>query len=106
MDRTSLAHRAVHVTLDDPDVLLVHEETIFADGRPVGHLTSGDYGHTLGRSVCIGVIERSVDLDADFTVRCKGQQHPITVSTRPFFDPDGLRMHAREPDESTATPVS
>ena len=106
MDRTSLAHRAVHVTLDDPDVLLVHEETIFADGRQVGHLTSGDYGHTLGRSVGIGVIERSVDLDADFTLRCKGQQHPITVSTRPFYDPGGLRMHAREPDESAATPPS
>lgn len=92
IDRSALSHRAVHVALEDPNVMLVHDETIFAGDRPVGHLTSGGYGHTLGRSVGIGVIERNVELDSRFTLRCKGQQHPITVSTQPFYDPGNHRM--------------
>lgn len=72
--------------------MLVHDETIFVADQPVGRLTSGGYGHTLGRSVGIGVIERSVTLDSQFTLRCKGQHFPITVSTKPLYDPSNHRM--------------
>ena len=92
IDRSTLQHRAVHVALEDPDVMLVHDETIFANGEPAGRLTSGGYGHTLGRSVGIGVIERDSPLDAEFTLRCKGQQYPLTVSAKPFYDPANTRM--------------
>lgn len=92
IDRSALSHRVVHIALEDPDVMLVHDETIFVADQPVGRLTSGGYGHTLGRSVGIGVIERSVALDSQFTLRCRGQRFPITVSTKPFYDPSNHRM--------------
>ena len=92
LDRTSLAHRAVHVAVDDPSVMLVHDESVMLDGRRVGRLTSGGYGHTLGRSVGIATIDAAVDLDAQFTVRCKGEDFPLTVSRRPFYDPGNTRM--------------
>ncbi|MDP4804472.1 MAG: FAD-dependent oxidoreductase [Candidatus Nanopelagicales bacterium] len=92
IDRAALSHRVVHIALEDPDVMLVHDETIFVGDLPVGRLTSGGYGHTLGRSVGIGVIERGVALDSQFTLRCKGQMFPITVSTKPFYDPGNHRM--------------
>ncbi len=34
--------------LDDPDPVLAHGESVLMDGRVVGHVTSGAYGHTLG----------------------------------------------------------
>ena len=35
----------------DPEPLLFHGEPILRDGRIVGHLTSGNYGHALGGAV-------------------------------------------------------
>lgn len=38
------------MALDDPAGVLLHDESILLDGRPVGWVTSGSYGHTLGRA--------------------------------------------------------
>lgn len=103
IDRTAVKNRAIYVTVDDADVMLIHDETLFANGRQVGHLTSSAYGHTLGRSVGLGVIERNVDLDADFSLRSMGQQYSVTVATRPFYDPAHLRMlDKHETDDNDA----
>ena len=40
--------------LDDPEPLLYHDEPIWRDGALVGRITSGAYGHTLGRAVGLG----------------------------------------------------
>lgn len=92
IDRSSLDRRTIYLTVDDSSVMLNHDETLFANGKQVGHLTSSAYGHTLGRSVGLGIVDRNVDLGADFSVRNMGSLHPITVSTRPFYDPTNLRM--------------
>lgn len=92
IDRTALKKRAVYLTVDDADVMLTHDETLFADGHQVGHLTSSAYGHTLGRSTALASIERDVDLDANFSLRSMGRDYSVTVATRPFYDPTNLRM--------------
>jgi 4-methylaminobutanoate oxidase (formaldehyde-forming) len=99
IDRTVLKNRTVFLTLDDPGAILTHDETLFANGHQVGHVTSSAFGHTLGRTVGLGVIERSVDLDADFSLRSMGRDYTITVSTRPFYDPHNARMLATEETE-------
>lgn len=100
MDRSALRHRTVYVTVDDPEVFLLHDETVMAGGRQVGQVTSSAYGHTLGRSVGLALIERSVDLDDSFSVRSKGRDYPITVSTKPFYDPTNDRMIDAEEKEN------
>ena len=70
----------------------MHDETVFADGVAVGRMTSGAYGHTLGRAVGIAAISPEVAPDASFTVECKGVRLPATVSRRPFYDPRGERL--------------
>lgn len=92
IDRKALTKRTVFLTVDDPLVMLTHDESLFANGEQVGNLTSSAYGHTLGRSVGLGIIDRHVDLDAEFSVRSMGRLYPITVATRPFYDPANLRM--------------
>lgn len=92
IDRKALTKRTVFLTVDDPLVMLAHDESLFANGEQVGHLTSSAYGHTLGRSVGLGIIDRHVDLSAEFSVRSMGRMYPITVATRPFYDPANLRM--------------
>jgi heterotetrameric sarcosine oxidase gamma subunit len=92
--------RVVHVALDDPRPLLFHGESVWRDGRIVGRVTSGAYGHHLGRAVAIAVLEDPSTLDADgiaaggFTVDAAGERVPATVSLRPFYDPENERLHA------------
>jgi glycine cleavage system aminomethyltransferase T len=92
IDRSTPAHRTVHVAIEDPSVMFVHDESVMVNGERVGRLTSGGYGHTMGRSVGIAVIDPSISVDSQFTVRCKGKDYPLTVSTKPFYDPGNLRM--------------
>jgi 4-methylaminobutanoate oxidase (formaldehyde-forming) len=49
--------RLVHLTLDDPDGLLYHGESLLRGGRVAGRVTSGAYGHHLGRATGIAVLE-------------------------------------------------
>ena len=90
----------MYVTLDDPEMLLVHDEALLRDGVEVGRLTSGAYGHTLGRAVGIAIVDpalvdvAAVDADGSggFAVECRGIAVPATVSRRPFYDPRGERL--------------
>ena len=51
-----LGRRLVMFTLADPEPLLLGDEPIWRDGVLVGRITSGAYGHTLGRSVGMGYV--------------------------------------------------
>jgi 4-methylaminobutanoate oxidase (formaldehyde-forming) len=82
----------VHVALRDPDPVFVHDETIFCGDRQVGRLTSGSYGYTIGRACGIGMIDADTPQDGDFSVDCGGTRVAADVSSRPFYDPDGLRL--------------
>ena len=55
-------------------------------------MTSGAYGHTLGRSVGLAAIDPDADLEGEFTIEVAGVAHPATVSRRPFYDPRGERL--------------
>lgn len=92
LDPATPEHRTVYVALDDPDPVFVHDETVYCNGAPVGRMTSGSYGHTLGRAVGIAAIEPDTDLTGVFEVRCKGRLYPAAVSRRPFYDPKGERL--------------
>jgi 4-methylaminobutanoate oxidase (formaldehyde-forming) len=87
--------RLVQVVLDDPEPLLFHGESVLADGRVVGLVTSGAYAHTLGAAAGIAWLDTSVaDEGATVEVDCAGTRVKATVATRPPYDPDGSRLRA------------
>ena len=47
----ALRRRLLTLVLDDPAALLLGDEPIYRDGVLVDRITSGAYGHTLGRSI-------------------------------------------------------
>ena len=49
--------RLVSILLADPEPQLYHGETVLHDGRVVGRVTSGAYGHTLGAAVGLAALE-------------------------------------------------
>ena len=96
--RSFMHKRLVQFLLEDPEVTLYHHEPILRDGEIVGHLTSGDYGHTLGGAVGLGYVEASEDIDTayleagKFEIDVGGERMPAKASLRALYDPAGERM--------------
>ncbi|NKX53105.1 GcvT family protein [Arthrobacter mobilis] len=92
LDPAAPDRRVLYVRLEDPEPLFVHDETVFCDGEPVGRITSGSYGYTLGSAVGIASVAADTNLSGAFTVECRGRLVPAQVSRRPFYDPQGGRL--------------
>ena len=90
--------RLVQFLLKDPEAMLYHHEPILRDGDIVGHLTSGNYGHTLGGSVGLGYVEvedavTPEYLDAGkFEIDVGGDRVPAEASLSAMYDPRAERM--------------
>jgi 4-methylaminobutanoate oxidase (formaldehyde-forming) len=95
-----LARRLVMFMLEDPEPLLLGDEPIYRDGALVGRITSGAYGHTLGRSVGMGYVAHAGGVDPGF-VRSGGWE--VEIATERFaaraqldppYDPHSARVRA------------
>jgi glycine cleavage system aminomethyltransferase T/glycine/D-amino acid oxidase-like deaminating enzyme len=92
--------RFVQFLLTDPEPLLWGEEPVFLDGRRVGHIRAGAYGHTLGAAVGLGMVEDEDGLSAEriaqgsFEIEVSGRRSGAVASLRPLYDPDRRRILA------------
>ena len=79
---------------------LIHNETVWRDGNLLGHVTSGGWGHRLGRMVGLAALHREDGVHADwiaeggFEVRIAGKSCPAELQLVPFYDPAGERMRS------------
>ena len=89
--------RLVQFALEDPEPLLYHDEPIWRDDVLVGSITSGRFGHTLGRSLGMGYVKNEAGANADFLlsgryeIEVAGKRFPAEASLRPFYDPRSER---------------
>ena len=95
-----LTRRLVVFTVDDPEPLLLGDEPIFRDGRLVGRITSGSFGHTLGRSIGMGYVENSEGVapgfirSASYELEIATERFRASPHLRPPYDPRGERLRA------------
>ena len=93
-----LTRRLVMFTLDDAEPLLLGDEPIYRDGVLVGRITSGAYGHTLGRSVGMGYVTHADGVDAAFVRAGRWQleialeRFAATAHLEPPYDPKSARV--------------
>jgi 4-methylaminobutanoate oxidase (formaldehyde-forming) len=96
--KSFMRKRLVQFLLKDPEVMLYSHEPIMRDGKIVGHLTSGNYGHTLGGSVGLGYIEVEDDVTKDYLnagtieIDVGGTRVPAEASLSAMYDPRAERM--------------
>jgi 4-methylaminobutanoate oxidase (formaldehyde-forming) len=99
-ERGPLKRRLVQVLVKDPEPLLFHAEVLRRDGRPVGYVRAGSYGHTLGGAVGLAMVEPGEVVDAAYLasgrweVEIAGKSYPAEVSLRPLYDPEMKRIKA------------
>ena len=93
--------RLVLLEVDAADADASRDEGVWLDGRLVGFVTSGAYGHHVGMSLALAYVETEV-LAADpssLVVAVLGEDRPARVLPEPPYDPAGARMrfdeHAR-----------
>jgi 4-methylaminobutanoate oxidase (formaldehyde-forming) len=95
-----LPKRFAGFLLDDPAVVLLGRETILRDGVPVGYLTSGGFGYTLGRPVGYGYVRNPAGATEAFLrsgryeLVVAGETFPARIGLAPFLDPEGTRIRA------------
>lgn len=96
--QAGFTRRLLQFQLSDPEPLLYHTEPILADGRLVGYLTSGGYGHSLGAAIGLGYVACTPSATTDeliaarYEIEVAGARVPATASLRPLYDPTGARI--------------
>ena len=99
LKETGFRYRMPQFLLEDPEPMMHYGEIIYRDGKPVGYIMSGGYGHTLGASVGVGPVESeegtvSVDYikSGTYEIDIAGVRYPAKASLRPMYDPKLQRV--------------
>ncbi|KAE9631070.1 GcvT family protein [Parasedimentitalea maritima] len=90
-------NRMVQFKLTDPEPMLYHNEPLIRDGKIVGYLSSGNYGHTLGGAIGLGYVpcegESAADvLASTYEIDVMGTRVRAEASLKPMYDPKSERV--------------
>ncbi len=89
--------RLATFTVEDPAVILLGRETILRDGTRVGWLSSGGFGHTVGKPIGMGYV-RAEGVDQGFLttgsyeLEIASERVPARLHLGPLYDPKGERV--------------
>jgi len=88
----------VLMALDEADVRASNADAsgdgpIFRDGEPIGRVTSGAYGYSVGMSLAMGFVRGAGPGDA-VDVMVLGRPHRARILKAPPFDAEGARLRA------------
>ena len=87
------ALRLVTFVVAARDADAIGDEPIWHDGKVVGWVTSGSYGHRVGQSVALGYIPTSLAAaDSGFEIEIIGERCQATRQAGAPFDPGGTLM--------------
>jgi dimethylglycine oxidase len=80
---------------DDPRAMAFGYEPIFNNGAVVGHVTSANFGYSIGKFIVYGYLpveytNPGTQLDVEYL----GERWPATVSNEPLWDPKMERLKA------------
>ncbi|PYB71905.1 GcvT family protein [Rhizobium wuzhouense] len=95
-----LKKRLMGFTVADKDIVLVGRETILRNGEPVGYLTSGGYGYTIGKNVGYGYVRNAEGVSDDFLrsgtyeLVVAADRTPAEIAFGPLVDPAMARVKA------------
>ncbi len=77
------------------DAEVIGYESIMKDAAAVGYVTSGAFGHCVGKSLAAGYVPTALARDgARFEIDILGEMRPATVRLEPLYDPQGLKLRS------------
>ena len=85
-------------TVDDPSVVLLGRETIYRNGERVGWLSSGGFGHTLGKPIGLGYVRCADGVNGAYVssgtyeLEVATERVPAAATLQPLYDPKMTRI--------------
>ena len=87
------ARRLVTLVVDATEADAIGDEPVWHDGEVVGWITSGGYGHCIGKSIALGYVPAAVaGASSGFEIEMLGERRPASLAPQPLHDPTGERM--------------
>jgi dimethylglycine dehydrogenase len=87
--------RLVTFKVDAADADAIGDEPIWHDGKAVGWVTSGAFGHRVGYSLALGYVPAALaKADAGFEIEIIGERRKAQRLAGAAFDPNGQLMRA------------
>jgi len=87
--------RFVILEVEARDADVIGYESIMKDGAAVGYVTSGAFGHCVGKSLAAGYLPSALVRDgARFEIDILGELRAATVRLEPLYDPQGLKLRS------------
>ncbi len=86
----------VTLEIDATDADASGYEPVWQDGALVGFVTSGGYGHTVGKSLAMAMIDRSASaVGTELSTHIVGAERTARVIAPSPYDPEGKAMRGR-----------
>lgn len=80
--------------VSDARLPLTGGETILHGDRVVSLATSAGYGHSVGKTIVYGYLDRAYLGESEFSLEVFGERHPVTRADGPLYDPAGEKLKA------------
>ncbi|MEL6701879.1 MAG: aminomethyltransferase family protein, partial [Pseudomonadota bacterium] len=94
-DSNQRMQRIVTLEVDATDADASGFEPVWHNGAKVGFVTSGGYGHTIGKSLALAMIDDVVTAEGtELSVHIVGQERAARVIANSPYDPQGKAMRA------------
>jgi dimethylglycine dehydrogenase len=87
------ARRFVVMQVAAADADVIGYESILKDGAAVGYVTSGAFGHCIGKSLAAGYVPAALASEGEsLQIDILGEIRAATVRLEPLYDPQSLRL--------------
>jgi dimethylglycine dehydrogenase len=87
--------RFVVMEVLDTQFEVIGYESILSEGNAVGYVTSGAYGHCIGKSLAAGYVPTPLARDgARFEIDLLGEMRTAIIHLAPLYDPQGARLRS------------
>jgi dimethylglycine dehydrogenase len=85
--------RLVTFAVDATEADAIGDEPVWHDGKVVGWVTSGGFGHCVGKSIAMGYVPAALaGAMSGFEIEILGERRRADRVERPLYDPSGERM--------------
>ena len=82
----------LEIAVDDADA--IGDEPVYCGDEVVGFVTSGAYGHTVGKSLALAYVASEMSQSTEFAVEILGERRAALWLTEVAVDPSGARLRS------------